>query len=76
MLKITFLVFMPLGHTRLHFPQSMHLLISFSSSSEIPRRRRTPNFLTLKLIRFEALQLAVQQPQDMQIVNEGSLRNT
>ena len=39
MLRIMCLVFMPLGHTIMHFPQSMHADSIFATSSFLPLRR-------------------------------------
>jgi len=68
----TFLVLMPRGHTNWHFPHSIHLAISSARPFVSPRWISKLIFLGLKLVSRAAEQVAVQLPQPMHHLNDGS----
>ena len=70
---ITARVLTPCEHTRLHFPQSMHLSSSLARLSNCPRRKRVWHNRKLKSVWFDAVQAAEQAPHMMHFIAEGTL---
>ena len=67
------LVFIPLGQTMKHFPQSIHL--SNRSSACLSRPRLSSNITLRRFISvyFAAVQLAAQLPQAIHFLTSGSI---
>src|SRR5664279_3057583 len=63
---------MPRGQTSWHFPQSIHLAISSASPFVSPRWMSRLIFRGLKSVKRAAEQVAVQLPQPMHHLNDGS----
>ena len=70
--RTRFLVFMPLGHTIVHFPQSMQDETSLSASCSFPLWSRCRTFLMLIPENLPAGHVALQEPHDIQRLASGS----
>ncbi len=64
---------MPLGHTIVHFPQSMQFDISLNASSSLPLWRFRSTFLTLIPEKDAAGHVALHEPQAIQRMASGSI---
>lgn len=76
MFWITFLVLMPRGHTNWHFPQSIHLATSSARPFVSPRWINKLIFRGLKVVKRAAEQVAVQLPQPIHHLKDGSCNAT
>ena len=73
---ITFLVLIPRGQTNWHFPQSIHFAISSAMPLISPLCIRRFTLRGLKSVNLAAVQVAVQLPQPMHHLKEGSCCST
>lgn len=73
--SIRCLVLIPLGHTIVHFPHNIQLLIILNASSSLPLCRQRRTFLTLIPENSDAGQVALQDPQDIHLAASGSMRH-
>ena len=76
MFWITFRVLMPRGHTNWHFPQTIHLAISSARPFVSPRWISKLIFRGLKVVNRAAEQVAVQLPQPIHHLKDGSCCTT
>ena len=63
---------MPRGQTIVHFPQSMQADSILSTSASCPRCRPSRTFRTLIPVQGDAVQVALQLPQPMQVLASGT----
>ena len=68
----TLRVFIPLGHTIEHLPQSMQFLIIFIASASLPLCRQRSTFLKLIPEKEDAVHVAEHEPQAMHLAASGS----
>jgi len=71
-LTITLRVLTPRGQASEHLPQSMHLAISVRVLAISPLLTSVNNLRRFISVKMPALQVAVQVPQAIQMLNEGS----
>jgi hypothetical protein len=64
---------MPLGHTIVHFPQSIQLLIILKASSSFPLCRQWSTLRMLIPENSAAGQVALHEPQDIHLTASGSM---
>jgi len=69
-------VFIPLGHTIVHFPHNMQFFIIFMASASLPLCRQSSTFLRLIPENGAAVHVALHDPQAMHLRASGSLAHS
>ena len=72
--RMTFLVFIPLGHTIWHFPHNMQERNWGRADFSSPLLNKRIPFLRFIVVKFPAVQLAAHDPQAIHLRTSGSLR--